>query len=73
MEAAITAHCSPHSPACLARRPGALKDDHGPIAATPEVPAVPHDVMYGTSRMDESGRVADRAMTSALGWQPGTG
>jgi len=21
--------------------------------------------------MDESGRVADRAMTSALGWQPG--
>ena len=27
--------------------------------------------MYGFGRMDESGRVADRAMTSALGWQPG--
>jgi hypothetical protein len=25
------------------------------------------------SRMDESSRVADRAMTSALGWQPGDG
>jgi bifunctional DNA-binding transcriptional regulator/antitoxin component of YhaV-PrlF toxin-antitoxin module len=28
-------------------------------------------VLYGFGRMDESGRVADRAMTSALGWQPG--
>ena len=27
--------------------------------------------MYGLGRMDESGRVADRAMTGALGWQPG--
>jgi hypothetical protein len=27
--------------------------------------------VYGFGRMDESGRVADRAMTSALGWQPG--
>ncbi len=27
--------------------------------------------MYGFGRMDESGRVADRATTSALGWQPG--
>ena len=42
-----------------------------PIAAAPEVPAVPDDVLYGFGRMDESGRVADRAMTSALGWQPG--
>ena len=42
-----------------------------PVAAAPEVPAVPEDVLYGFGRMDESGRVADRAMTSALGWQPG--
>ena len=42
-----------------------------PVAAAPEVPAVSDDVVYGFGRMDESGRVADRAMTSALGWQPG--
>ena len=28
-------------------------------------------MLYGFGRMDESGRVADRAMTTALGWQPG--
>ena len=28
-------------------------------------------MLYGFGRMDESGRVADRAMTSTLGWQPG--
>src|SRR5262245_34366877 len=42
-----------------------------PMATVPEVPVVPDDVLYGFGRMDESGRVADRAMTSALGWQPG--
>ena len=42
-----------------------------PVAAAPDVPAVPDDVVYGFGRMDESGRVADRAMISALGWQPG--
>jgi AbrB family looped-hinge helix DNA binding protein len=42
-----------------------------PVAAAPEIPAVPDDVLYGFGRMDESGRVADRAMTSALGWRPG--
>ena len=42
-----------------------------PLAAAPEIPAVPDGVVYGTGRIDESGRVADRAMTSALGWQPG--
>jgi hypothetical protein len=42
-----------------------------PVAAAPEVPAVPDDVLYGFGRMDESGRVADRAMISVLGWQPG--
>ena len=41
------------------------------MAVAPEVPAVRGDVVYGTGRMDESGRVADRAMTGALGWQRG--
>jgi hypothetical protein len=50
-------------------RPGTAR--RLPAAAAPEVPAVPDDVLYGFGRMDESGRVADRAMTSALGWQPG--
>ena len=50
-------------------RPGAAS--RLPVAAAPEVPAVPDDVVYGFGRMDESGRVADRAMTCALGWQPG--
>ena len=56
-------------------RPGGRK--HGrpgtarrlPVAVAPEVPAVPDDVLYGFGRMDESGRVADRAMISALGDQ----
>src|SRR5579859_2273311 len=42
-----------------------------PVATVPEVPAVPGDVLYGFGRMDSSGRVGDRAMTAALGWQPG--
>ena len=50
-------------------RPGAAS--RLPVAAAPEVPAVPDDVVYGFGRMDESGRVADRAMTGVLGWQPG--
>ena len=58
-------------------RPGAR--EHGravparrlPMAVAPEVPAVPGEVVYGTGRIDESGRVGDRAMTAVLGWQPG--
>lgn len=58
-------------------RPGAR--EHGraaparrlPVAAAPEVPVVPDGVVYGFGRMDSSGRVGDRTMTSALGWQPG--
>jgi hypothetical protein len=42
-----------------------------PVAAVPEAPAVPDDVVYGFGRMDESGRVADRAMIGALGWRRG--
>ena len=42
-----------------------------PMAAAPEVPAGPDGVVYGTGRIDESGRVADRTMTAVLGWQLG--
>ena len=52
-----------HGRAAPARRP--------PMAAAPQVPAVPDDLVYGTGRVDESGRVADRAMIGALGWQRG--
>src|SRR5271165_1057174 len=48
-------------------RPGTAR--RLPVAVAPEVPAVPDDVLYGFGRMDESGRVADRAMISALGDQ----
>jgi hypothetical protein len=39
-----------------------------PLAAVPEVP---DDVRYGFGRMDQWGRVADRAVIQVLGWQPG--
>jgi bifunctional DNA-binding transcriptional regulator/antitoxin component of YhaV-PrlF toxin-antitoxin module len=42
-----------------------------PVAAVPVVPAVPADVVYGFGRIDASGRVADRAIISTLGWRPG--
>jgi hypothetical protein len=42
-----------------------------PVAAVPVIPVVPDDVRYGLGRIDESGRVADRTITSALGWHAG--
>ncbi len=39
----------------------------GPAAAL----AVPAGVVYGTGRIDASGRVTDRAITLALGWREG--
>jgi hypothetical protein len=42
-----------------------------PMVAAPQVPALPGDIVYGTGRMDESGRVGDRGMIGVLGWQPG--
>jgi hypothetical protein len=41
------------------------------MAIGPETPAAVDDVVYRFGRIDASGRVADRAITSALGWQPG--
>lgn len=42
-----------------------------PAAAAPVVPVVPDGVLYGFGRIDSSGRVADRAVTAALGWLAG--
>jgi hypothetical protein len=42
-----------------------------PVAVVPVPPAVPQDVLYGFGRIDVAGRVADRAVISALGWRCG--
>jgi bifunctional DNA-binding transcriptional regulator/antitoxin component of YhaV-PrlF toxin-antitoxin module len=34
-------------------------------------PVLARDVVYGLARVDRSGRVADRSVTSALGWRGG--
>ena len=60
--------------ACPARHPGTGQNAHSPPPAgrhSAGGPGGPDGVLYGFGRMDESGRVADRAMTTALGWQPG--
>jgi hypothetical protein len=42
-----------------------------PVAVVPVIPAAPQDVLYGFGRIDMAGRVADRAVISALGWRRG--
>jgi hypothetical protein len=42
-----------------------------PLARPEPVPPAPGDVVYGIGRIDASGRIADRAVTSALGWSGG--
>jgi len=49
----------------ILERMGLSPDD---LAAALSVPA---DVVYGTGRIDTSGRVADQAITCALGWREG--
>ena len=44
-----------------------------PLARRVPVPAAPEDVVYGIGRIDASGRIADRAIISALGWAGGDG
>jgi hypothetical protein len=44
-----------------------------PLARPVPVPSAPEDVVYGIGRIDASGRIADRAVISALGWRPATG
>jgi len=42
-----------------------------PLACPVPAPSVPEDVVYGIGRIDVSGRIADRAVISALGWRGG--
>jgi hypothetical protein len=42
-----------------------------PLARPVPVQAAPEDVVYGIGRIDASGRIADRAVISALGWSGG--
>jgi hypothetical protein len=42
-----------------------------PLARPVPVPSAPEDVVYGIGRIDASGRIADRAVISALGWLSG--
>ena len=62
---------APCYPACPARRPGARAGlaRRLPVAAGQPPGRCPDDVLYGFGRMDEWGRVADRAMIAALGWR----
>jgi hypothetical protein len=51
------------------RAPGAGR--RLPVAAVPVPPTAPQDVLYGFGRIDAAGRVADRAIITALGWRCG--
>ena len=42
-----------------------------PLASPPDNPAAPSEVAYGMGRVDASGRVGDRDVMRAMGWQAG--
>ena len=42
-----------------------------PLARPVPEPPAPEDVVYGIGRIDSSGRIADRTVTTALGWRGG--
>ncbi len=43
-----------------------------PLASSPSgSPGLPAGVVYGTGRIDTSGRITDRTITSVLGWHSG--
>jgi hypothetical protein len=42
-----------------------------PLARPEPVPSAPADMVCGIGRIDASGRIADRAVISALGWRGG--
>jgi hypothetical protein len=42
-----------------------------PLARPAPAPPTPEDVVYGIGRIDSSGRIADRTVTTALGWRGG--
>jgi hypothetical protein len=53
------------------QRAGSAASRPLPLARPAAVPSAPADVVYGIGRIDASGRIADRAVTSALGWRGG--
>jgi bifunctional DNA-binding transcriptional regulator/antitoxin component of YhaV-PrlF toxin-antitoxin module len=53
-----------------AGRPGGTRPVPLAIPFFPAVPRPP-DAVYGTGRVDASGRVAERAVTESLGWRGG--
>ena len=62
----------PPSSLSAARQHGRSVAGRPLLLARPELlPSVPDDVVYGIGRLDVSGRIADRAVTSALGWRGG--
>ena len=42
-----------------------------PLAVPPDSPAPPSELVYGMGRVDASGRVGDRDVMRAMGWQAG--
>jgi hypothetical protein len=61
------------SPGRVARRPRVTPAAVRPLPMAGPVAAlsVPADVVYGTGRIDASGRVTDQAISCALGWREG--
>ena len=55
----------------FAHRTGAVRPL--PMAGPAAALSVPADVVYGTGRIDASGRVTDQAVSGALGWREVTG
>ena len=72
MTAPLLAPVIPSSRAREARhRPGSSTGQLLPLAHPEPVPPAPGGVVYGIGRIDASGRIADRTVTSALGWSGG--
>lgn len=44
-----------------------------PLARPVPAPPAPEGVVYGIGRIDSSGPIADRTVTTALGWRGATG
>ena len=42
-----------------------------PLARPETMPSTPADMVYGIGRIDASGRIANQAVISALGWRSG--
>jgi hypothetical protein len=58
-------------PSAARQRPRSTAGRPLPLACPDPLPPAPGDVVYGIGRIDASGRIADRAVISALGWRGG--